>query len=249
MEKAYIAIDESCLNIINEVRSHFSNYLTTNLWHDKDPRLCLTLPAMSHLLLRRAPVLAIVRSPVDVASSLYARNGIPFEHGLLLWYLYNYNLAQNLTSTDFILSFDSLHGAYLNPEVPTLYHKLSLFFDFHNIPFVSHHTFSNILTKRLDPALFRAETFNFNQSILPQLLDEITRLYTPDHDITSFIECFYSTSSIVLSRLSMSPFPLTPSESISRRDTENCRNTLSSIYSSRTWRVARLLRSLAHFAR
>ncbi|RDY68822.1 hypothetical protein DX912_04835 [Lysobacter soli] len=56
-------------------------------WLLKEPRLCLLLPLWRKFL--EAPVCVhIYRNPVEVASSLQRRNGIPIEVGLLLWERY-----------------------------------------------------------------------------------------------------------------------------------------------------------------
>ena len=56
-------------------------------WLLKEPRLCLLLPLWRRLL--EAPVsIHIHRNPVEVASSLNKRNGIPMRAGLALWEKY-----------------------------------------------------------------------------------------------------------------------------------------------------------------
>lgn len=56
-------------------------------WVMKEPRLCLTLPAWRPHLER--PVCVIVhRSPVEVARSLKARNGMPLIMGVAIWEAY-----------------------------------------------------------------------------------------------------------------------------------------------------------------
>ncbi len=62
------------------------------LWGWKDPQTCLLLPLWRELLKPRHTDLAclfIVRNPADVAASLAARNGIPFEVALGIWLHYN----------------------------------------------------------------------------------------------------------------------------------------------------------------
>ncbi|HEY0662669.1 MAG TPA: sulfotransferase [Lysobacter sp.] len=56
-------------------------------WLLKEPRLCLLLPLWRKWL--EVPVcIHIYRNPVEVASSLHKRNGIPMEAGLALWERY-----------------------------------------------------------------------------------------------------------------------------------------------------------------
>jgi len=56
-------------------------------WFLKDPRLCLTLPLWRPLVPRPVCV-HILRHPLEVASSLGARNGLPIGVGLALWELH-----------------------------------------------------------------------------------------------------------------------------------------------------------------
>lgn len=56
-------------------------------WLLKEPRLCLLMPLWRKWL--EAPVcISIYRNPVEVASSLHRRNGIPIETGMVLWERY-----------------------------------------------------------------------------------------------------------------------------------------------------------------
>ncbi|WP_242109620.1 hypothetical protein [Luteimonas aquatica] len=56
-------------------------------WLLKEPRLCLLMPLWRKWL--EAPVcISIYRNPVEVASSLHRRNGIPIEAGMMLWERY-----------------------------------------------------------------------------------------------------------------------------------------------------------------
>lgn len=56
-------------------------------WFLKDPRLCLTLPLWRPLVPQPVCV-HIVRHPLEVASSLAARNGLSIQVGLALWELH-----------------------------------------------------------------------------------------------------------------------------------------------------------------
>lgn len=58
---------------------------TAPAWSWKDPRACLTLPFWQRLLPGMRYVVSL-RSPVDVARSLYVRDGFPFEKGVSLWF-------------------------------------------------------------------------------------------------------------------------------------------------------------------
>lgn len=66
-------------------------YGAADLFVLKDPRACRLLPqyAESFNRLRITPFgLLMLRNPVDVSSSLYKRNGLGREYGLLLWLRY-----------------------------------------------------------------------------------------------------------------------------------------------------------------
>ncbi len=78
-------------------------------WIDKDPRLCITYPAYIHLLLRRVRIAAIIRDPIEVSNSLYARDGLAFSHGLMIWFLYNKHLSIHLAEQqDALISYNDL---------------------------------------------------------------------------------------------------------------------------------------------
>lgn len=101
-------------------RSALQSYALSELWIDKDPRLCITFPAYLHLLLRRPPLAAVLREPLAVAASLYARDGFAIEAGLSLWFLYNHHLASFLQSDDLLLTYSSLielDSGRLSPSV------------------------------------------------------------------------------------------------------------------------------------
>lgn len=51
----------------------------------KDPRLCLVLPFWAQYVPRDAPVVLVLRNPLEVAASINARNGIDLGVGLALW--------------------------------------------------------------------------------------------------------------------------------------------------------------------
>jgi hypothetical protein len=54
----------------------------------KDPRLCLLLPFWERVVPRGAPVVLVVRNPLEVAASMHTRNGIDPVVGLALWERY-----------------------------------------------------------------------------------------------------------------------------------------------------------------
>jgi hypothetical protein len=55
----------------------------------KDPRIAILLPLWRRALLDRCSVVMIVRNPVEVAWSLFRRDGLPLLTGMALWASYN----------------------------------------------------------------------------------------------------------------------------------------------------------------
>ena len=90
-------------------KSDFEGYALTESWVDKDPRLALTRPLYEHLLLKRVPCVFILRNPLDVARSLWLRDGFSMEKGLLIWFLYNRGCALGYQSDiDQLVSYESV---------------------------------------------------------------------------------------------------------------------------------------------
>lgn len=100
------------LQFLTDHKREFESYATSSHWVDKDPRLSITFPAYHHLLLRRVPCVLALRHPLEVALSLYYRDGFSLDKGLLLWYLYNRHASLFLhESVDFVISYDLLLSA------------------------------------------------------------------------------------------------------------------------------------------
>ncbi len=62
----------------------------------KDPRLCMTLPVWKTAVPGPIPVLFVLRSPLEVARSLEARDNLPMLFGLALWDRYVRSAALSL---------------------------------------------------------------------------------------------------------------------------------------------------------
>ncbi|SJZ89736.1 sulfotransferase family protein [Novilysobacter spongiicola] len=89
------AVDFELARVPLEDRDHFkraASRLVLDMdghrpWVLKEPRLCLLLPMWREAL--ECPVgIHVFRHPVEVASSLLRRDGMPIEVGLALWKLY-----------------------------------------------------------------------------------------------------------------------------------------------------------------
>ena len=64
-------------------KSDFESYALSESWVDKDPRLALTRSLYEHLLLKRVPCLCVIRNPLDVARSLWMRDGFSLRRVFL----------------------------------------------------------------------------------------------------------------------------------------------------------------------
>ena len=134
-------------------RSRLSVYALERSWVDKDPRLCITYPAYLHILLRRIPLVVALREPLAVATSLHARNGFSLNHGLILWWIYNFHIASQLCSDDLLL----LYKDFLTFDEKTLQYRLCPFLEFHK-----HSRPSEDQARALIATLIRPE---FNRSV------------------------------------------------------------------------------------
>lgn len=68
------------------------------LWAWKDPRTAITLPFWLRALRAKPVVVVIHRHPLEVASSLSARSGMPRTEALALWERYNRAILRNAAS-------------------------------------------------------------------------------------------------------------------------------------------------------
>ena len=96
------------LDFLAEQRHDLRDLAMSDAWVEKDPRICLTYPAYLHVFLKRVPLLAIIRSPLAVATSLYARDGIDVNTGLVIWFIYNHHLSRALVASDVLMVYEKL---------------------------------------------------------------------------------------------------------------------------------------------
>ena len=99
------------MQVLLEQRPQFADQALAADWLDKDPRLCLTFQAFEHLLLKREPLAICLRDPLEVAVSLFHRDGIAANQGLLIWYLYNRHASRHLLQGDLVMLYGELLGA------------------------------------------------------------------------------------------------------------------------------------------
>lgn len=95
--------------LLERCRPRLTGHRQHRLWIDKDPRLCLTRPAVEAILERPLPAIAILRHPLAVARSLQQRDGFPLEHSARIWLLYNRHLFNSpCQPPSAVLLFDQL---------------------------------------------------------------------------------------------------------------------------------------------
>ena len=189
-------------------RAEFRDWSLNDCWVDKDPRLCITYPAYLHLLLKRVPVVSILRNPLDVATSLYARNGTPVDCGLALWFLYNHHLSVALEEQDHMIGYSELLDVSKQSQPRNLYHWICEVLEQIQAPLPTELAWQQMLNKRLRPDLNRAAAA-LPQSVRSQvdlkLLEILAEAYASIRDggylIDDFKSAFNSIPQLVLSKL------------------------------------------------
>jgi len=92
-------------------------------WMLKEPRLCLLFDLWKELL-ERPVCIHIYRNPIEVANSLYTRNGIPAHTGIALWEKYNISaLEASHGQPRFVVSHNKLMSDPVS-EVKYIYEQL-----------------------------------------------------------------------------------------------------------------------------
>lgn len=111
-EIAGFAPDRLAAGLTDELREQVQRIIfqmdTHRPWVLKDPRLCLTLPVWRPLM--EVPVCVLPhRSPLEIARSLQARNGLSLTHGIALWERYSLGaLAASAGLPRFVVSYARL---------------------------------------------------------------------------------------------------------------------------------------------
>ena len=177
------------LNSLHSQRTQLSSYALEDAWVDKDPRLCITYPAYLHILLRRIPLVVALREPLDVATSLHARNGFSLNHGLILWWIYNHHIASQLCPRDLLITYRTL----LDFDNHRLQHLLGPFLENHNLRRPSDRHAGELISFLLKPQFNRAEDALNAESrtrIHPLLLDICQGAYISTAQSTDQLNCF-----------------------------------------------------------
>ncbi len=138
-------------------REDFSDYALNRNWIDKDPRLCITYSAYLHILFKRVPLVASLRNPIDVATSLYLRNGIDLDIGLAIWYLYNYHLAGCLQRGDYLITYESLLYLENASHAELVLAQLSQFLVSHDYQMPTNESWEKAIKSQLKPSFNRSE--------------------------------------------------------------------------------------------
>lgn len=152
--------------LIQQWRPQLRRYALEQHWIDKDPRLCITLPLYQHLLLKRVPVLAVLRDPLEVAVSLHVRDGIDLNWALCLWFLYNHHLALALQPADAVVAYAPLlevegQDVAAKALAPWLAQQLQLS--------VEPTLLKDLLSEQVNPGLQRSAAAHQDQALLQQL--------------------------------------------------------------------------------
>lgn len=261
------------LDAIQVHRRSLASYSLDHAWVDKDPRLCITYPAYLHILLRRIPLAVALRSPLAVATSLHARNGFSLNRGLVLWWIYNHHIASQLCPTDLLVPYSSL----LILEDQDLQRLFGPFLESHKHQRPSNDETSSLIASLLKPEFNRSETALNSVSrahIHPMLLKICERAYTnvtqAGDQLTTFQDNFSCLPRVVLefsardqlvpeadisllqNRLHIMSSDISELSSNLDLCEQEClsnKNYLNALWSSRSWKLTKPLRSLSGFCK
>ncbi len=174
------------LEVFHNERLSFESYALNNNWVDKDPRLCITHPAYLHILLKRVPLACVLREPMEVAISLYARNAIPIERGLGLWFIYNFHLAASIRPGDVLTLYSSLLIDDLEIQSQSIIKELNGLLDRQGIQVPEMSQWRTIFRQHVEPGLNRSglsrPPSNPQTLVDPVLLDSCEKLYNQVKD-------------------------------------------------------------------
>lgn len=206
---------EPLFHTLQPLRASLSSYALSRRWVDKDPRLCFTYPAYLHVFLKRVPLVIALREPLDVATSLYARDGMPPDAGLALWFLYNHHLAAALDSTDLLLPYARLLALGDSGIAATTYQLLAAFLERHCHERPSTAQWQQIIERRLLVDLNRAVfalpprlAVNISPDLLRHCQHAAAAVQDSDQPLQAFQEAFQALPCSVL--LSLQRHQLVP---------------------------------------
>ena len=235
-------------------RKAFTRQALSQTWVDKDPRLCLTYPAYQHILLKRTPIAAVIRHPLEVASSLQARDMIPIAKGLTIWFLYNQHLSRHLIDRDLLVSYQSI----VNFEEYAIA-SLSTFIS-NNIPKINctEKSLSAILDRNIQPDWARSNG-EISQTLLPEIdwgeiADICTKIYKTvcdsNFNATNFKSSFSSTPEAILRGCAVLGWQKMPEITKDlTNELQAARLEITQLKNSRSWKLTAPLRWLADKAK
>src|ERR1035437_6176590 len=163
-----------------------ANFAGHSLWAWKEPRTCLLLPLWREALEKTGTKLSclfVVRSPVDVASSLFRRDAVPFNKALGIWFHYNIAALKDAAGLPIVfLNYDHLLASW-EPELRRCAATLGLDWPKDEL---QHREAMNSF---IQPGLRHNQSSLDQLQELPQpvqelyqvLLEASTQPFTPDH--------------------------------------------------------------------
>ena len=250
------------------LRACLASYALSQDWVDKDPRLCITYPAFHHLLLKRVPIIASFRQPLEVATSLHARDGLALEAGLAIWYLYNHHLASFIQEEDLIFDYHQLLSLRHDADASSrAYRAIASLLERQLRPRPILKEWDQVLARHLRPDLNRASLSlpsGLAASLSPSLVrvcsSAMSRSVSSENFVLAFQEAFADLPRPILDvvhRYNLCPQVICPHQGSARsRELEAVRDDLASsqclvvdlrqrldaVESSRTWRLTAPLR-------
>lgn len=140
-------------------------------WYVKDPRIALILPVWDRLCLRSVPVVLVVRSPREVATSLRLRNSFSSRLSLSLWLTYT-NEVLRASSLRNVLVVD--HNRMLTEPLATVKNLQEFISKVNDVPLPS--TDPVALSELVEPELRRQREPELDR-FGGIMVDDLTELY------------------------------------------------------------------------
>lgn len=167
-------------------------------WVDKDPRLALTFSAWRHVLLRRVPLVCVLRGPLEVAASLQSRNSWDLNRGLALWFLYNHHLSHLLQANDFLLCYENVLQSRLGRTDQEFPFRLCSWLNEQSLPSCTPQLCQDVIHQMIDPSLQRSAsivdqnflTLHVHETLLELCSSSYLSVSTSDSPISSYKKAF-----------------------------------------------------------
>ena len=193
------------IDILVNARNDFKDLAISSNWIDKDPRLCLLYPAYFHILLKRVPLIVCMREPINVAVSLFARNGYSINLGLSMWFIYNHHISKFLTENDSFYFYEEFLNALDTDSQIDIYEQCCKTIEPIAKQIASFDKFKETLKKRVKLNLNRCSSLTsvLNENICDlELLnicnDAYQKFHSSKKDLNIYQESFISIPSPVL---------------------------------------------------